>query len=275
MRHPRFRIPAAATLAATLFTLFTAMTPVAAESENWPAFRGADAASVAADDPRLPITWSTTENVVWKTPVDGLGWSSPVVWDDRIFLTRAVSEGEEEEPRMGLYFPYGSPEPMPSGGRFRDPEPGDLMERSAAVHHWLVTAIDFETGAVLWTTEVHAGVPDFDRHLKNTYASATTVTDGERVYAYFGNIGVYALDMEGNLLWESASRRPTRVWDGAPRLRRRCTATRSSSSTTTTTSPSWWRSTRRPEPSAGASTAKRERTGRLRSCGSTSSGPSS
>ena len=202
MRHPRFHAPAAATLAATLFTLFTAMTLVAAESENWPAFRGPDAASVAADDPRLPITWSTTENVVWKTPVEGLGWSSPVVWEDRIFLTTSVSEGEEEEPRMGLYFPYGSPEPMPSGGRFRDPEPGDLLERSEAVHHSLVTAIDFETGAVLWTTEVHAGVPDFDRHLKNTYASATTVTDGERVYAYFGNIGVYALDMEGKLIWE-------------------------------------------------------------------------
>lgn len=197
----RLRSILTATVAAALLAL-AAPAGAAAGSENWPAFRGADAASVAADDPRLPTTWSTTENVVWKTPIAGLGWSSPVVWGDRIFLTTAVSEGDEEEPRMGLYFPYGSPQTMPSGGRFPDPEPGDLLERSQAVHHWLVVALDFESGAVLWTTEVHAGTPDFDRHLKNTYASATTVTDGERVYAYFGNVGAYALDMDGGLVWE-------------------------------------------------------------------------
>ena len=202
MRHARFRSAALAVVTAVLLALTATVTPLSAESENWPAFRGADAMSTADDDPRLPLTWSTTDNVVWKTPIPGLGWSSPVIWDDRIFLTTVISDGEEEEPRMGLYFPYGSPQPMPSGGRFRDPEPGDLMERSVAVHHWLVQAIDFESGDVLWTSEVHTGEPDFDRHLKNTYASSTPVTDGERVYAYFGNVGVYALDMEGAIVWE-------------------------------------------------------------------------
>ena len=202
MRHARFRSAALATFAAVLLSLAAATTTLAAESENWPAFRGADAMSSVEDDPRLPVTWSTTDNVVWQTPIPGLGWSSPVIWGDRIFLTTVVSEGEEEEPRMGLYFPYGSPQPMPSGGRFRDPEPGDLMERSVAMHHWLVQAIDFESGDVLWTSEVHTGRPDFDRHLKNTYASSTPVTDGERVYAYFGNVGVYALDMDGAIVWE-------------------------------------------------------------------------
>ena len=190
-----------ATVAAVLLLLVATTALVSAENENWPAFRGADALSTVDDDPRLPITWSTTDNVVWKTPIPGLGWSSPVIWGDRIFLTTVVSDGEEEEPRMGLYFPYGSPQAMP-GGRFRDPQPGDLMERSVAVHHWVVQAIDFQSGEVLWTSEVHAGRPDFDRHLKNTYASSTPVTDGERVYAYFGNVGVYALDMEGALVWE-------------------------------------------------------------------------
>ena len=198
MPHAPFRFAAAAVIAVPL----AAAPLVSAASENWPAFRGADARSAVDDDPRLPITWSTTENVVWKTPVPGLGWSSPVIWGDRIFLTTVVSDGEEEEPRMGLYFPYGSPRAMPSGGRFRDPEPGDLLERSVAVHHWLVQAIDFESGDVLWTSEVHAGRPDFDRHLKNTYASSTPVTDSERVYAYFGNVGVYALDMDGAVVWE-------------------------------------------------------------------------
>jgi len=198
MRHIRPRSLAAPVLAA--FVLALAAAPgLSAGSENWPSFRGADALPAVSDDPRLPLTWSTTENVVWKTEIDGLGWSSPVIWDDRIFLTTVVSDGDEEEPRMGLYFPYGSPETF-DDDRFPDPEPGDLLDRSINLHHWLVAAIDFESGDVLWTTEVHAGEPDFDRHLKNTYASSTPVTDGERVYAYFGNVGVYALDLDEQLL---------------------------------------------------------------------------
>ena len=173
----------------------------AQEAENWPAFRGPDALSTAADDARLPDTWSTTENVVWRTPIDGLGWSSPVIWGDRIFLTSVVSDGETQEPRMGLYFPFGSPATAPELG-FPAPGPGDLMEREEDIHHWLVYALDFDSGEVVWTSEVNAEAPLFDRHLKNTYASSTPVTDGERVYAYFGNVGVFALDMDGGLVWE-------------------------------------------------------------------------
>ena len=186
----------AALLAAALAT-----TTLATGNENWPAFRGADALATADDDPRLPLTWSTTENVVWKAPIDGLGWSSPVIWGDRIFLTAVVSDGETQEPRMGLYFPYGSPQEMPDGP-FPPARPGDLMEREEDVHHWLVYALDFETGEVVWTTEVNTGSPRFDRHLKNTFASSTQVTDGERVYSYFGNVGVFALDMDGAPVWE-------------------------------------------------------------------------
>ena len=200
--HLRPARPAGTILPAALLAAALAATPApAAGNENWPAFRGADALSTAADDPRLPLAWSTTENVVWKTAVDGLGWSSPVIWGDRIFLTTVVSDGETQEPRMGLYFPYGSPQEMP-GGRFPAAQPGDLMEREQDVHHWLVVALDFETGEVVWTTEVNAGPPRFDRHLKNTFASSTQVTDGERVYSYFGNVGVFALDMDGALVWE-------------------------------------------------------------------------
>ena len=193
--------PITTTALATLLITFVAMTALSRENENWPSFRGADALPVAEDDARLPLTWSATENVVWKTPIDGLGWSSPVVWDNRIFLTTAVSDGETQEPRMGLYFPFGSPATT-DDGRFPDPKEGDLMEREVDVHHWLVHALDVDTGQIVWTSEVHAGEPQFDRHLKNTFASATPVTDGERVYAYFGNIGVFALDMDGELVWE-------------------------------------------------------------------------
>jgi outer membrane protein assembly factor BamB len=169
----------------------------ARETDNWPSFRGPSALAVADDDARLPVTWSTTENVAWKTPIEGLGWSSPVVWGNRVFLTTVVSDGPVEEPRMGLYFPYGSPD---SGGM--PTKEGDLRKREPDVHHWLVYAVDFDSGAVVWKTEVNAEPPRFDRHLKNTYASETPVTDGERVYAYFGNVGVFALDLSGKKVWE-------------------------------------------------------------------------
>jgi outer membrane protein assembly factor BamB len=188
-------------LAILLLTLVATVTTFSAENDNWPSFRGANALPIAEDDARLPSTWSATENVVWKTPVDGLGWSSPVIWGNRIFLTTVVSDGESQEPRMGLYFPFGSPETT-DDGRFPDPKPGDLMEREVDVHHWLVYAFDFDTGKLEWTSEVNVGEPQFDRHLKNTFASSTPVTDGERVYAYFGNVGVFALDMAGEVVWE-------------------------------------------------------------------------
>ena len=188
-------------LSALTIAFVVATTVFALENDNWPSFRGADALATAADDPRLPTTWSTTDNVVWKVPIDGLGWSSPVVWGDRIFLTTVVNEGESQEPRMGLYFPFGSPQASPDA-RFQEPEDGDLMEREQDVHHWVVYALDFDSGDVVWTAEVNTGELLFDRHLKNTYASSTPVTDGERVYAYFGNVGVFALDMDGELVWE-------------------------------------------------------------------------
>ena len=93
-----------------LLASLTSLCVYATETDNWPSFRGPGALSIADDDPRLPTTWSTTQNVVWKTPIEGLGWSSPVVWGNRVFLTTVTSDGPVEEPRMGLYFPYGSPE---------------------------------------------------------------------------------------------------------------------------------------------------------------------
>src|SRR5438552_1890921 len=78
-----------------------AVTGVSA-TDQWPQFRGPYAGAMP-DDPALPDRWSETENVVWKTAIPGLGWSSPVVWDDHIFLTSAISTGKEKAPVPGLY----------------------------------------------------------------------------------------------------------------------------------------------------------------------------
>ncbi len=176
---------AAASLAALVAAAVTVASAAAAPpSDNWPAFRGADAMSVAAEDPRLPISWSQSENVVWKREIPGLGWSSPIVWGNKIFVTTVWSDGVVEEPQKGLYF---------GGNRMQPPED---------VHHWVVYCVDLESGDLCWEREVHRGAPQAPRHLKNTYASETPVTDGERVYAYFGNLGVYALTLDGEPVWK-------------------------------------------------------------------------
>jgi outer membrane protein assembly factor BamB len=151
--------------------------------DNWPQFRGPKAMGVA-DDPKLPEKWSATENIAWKTTIPGLGWSSPIVWGERIFVTSVVSAGEIETPKKGLYF----------GGE-RHGLPKDE-------HRWMVYSIDWKTGKIIWEREVYRGLPRITRHLKNSYASETPVTDGERLYAYFGNLGLYCFDFKGTQLWK-------------------------------------------------------------------------
>lgn len=154
----------------------------AAADDTWPRFRGSNA-GVAGDDPRLPDSWSPRENVAWTADVPGLGWSSPVVWNDHVFVTSVVSAGVEAPPRPGLYLP------------------GAVLEVSAAPHRWMLYDFDLETGALRWQLELHRAPPAQPKHLKNSYASETPVTDGERVYAYFGNVGLFAVDMSGKLVW--------------------------------------------------------------------------
>jgi outer membrane protein assembly factor BamB len=165
-------------LTVTLVTL----TISAVAQENWPQFRGAQALGVATNQ-NLPVTWSATQNVAWSTPVPGMGWSSPVVWGDKIFLTSVLRDGEVEPPKKGLYF----------GGERKTP--------STNVQHWMVYAFDWNTGNKVWQKQVHEGSPSTSIHLKNTYASETPVTDGERVYAYFGNLGLFCLDLQGKEVW--------------------------------------------------------------------------
>jgi outer membrane protein assembly factor BamB len=150
---------------------------------NWPQFRGADAMGFVAGA-KLADHWSTTKNVAWKTDLPGRGWSSPIVWGNKIFVTTCVNSGETEEIKKGLYF--GGERPKVS----EDP------------HAWKVICLDLNTGSILWEQTAHEGVPQTPIHLKNSYASETPVTDGERVYAYFGNVGVFCYDLAGKLLWK-------------------------------------------------------------------------
>jgi len=160
--------------------------PVSAHAQ-WAQFRGPNAGDVG-DDPALPVTWNETDNVVWTIDIPGLSWSSPVVWEDTIFVTSAISAGEEPDPIPGLY----------------DPGEENGATRSSQSHRWVVYNIAFHTGAVRWVRELHSGAPTIARHIKNSFASETPVTDGRRVYVYFGSAGVVgALNLSGETVWRA------------------------------------------------------------------------
>jgi outer membrane protein assembly factor BamB len=149
---------------------------------NWPCFRGLSAGVV--EDNILPVSWDTTKNVLWKVEVSSRGWSSPIVWENKVFLTTVVSEGLVEEAKKGLY--YG----------------GNRDKVSTDVHHWIVYCFDWDSGDILWQKSVHKGLPAQPVHIKNSYASETPVTDGQRVYFYFGNLGLFCFDLQGRELWQ-------------------------------------------------------------------------
>jgi outer membrane protein assembly factor BamB len=149
-------------------------------ADNWPQFRGPQA-GVVADDPDLPESWSQSQNVAWKVDVPGTGWSSPVVWGDHVFVTSAVSP-DAEKPKPGLYS-------------------GTIITQPKGEYRWMLYDFDFKAGKLRWEREVKHAVPSGAKHLKNSYASETPVTDGERVYAYFANVGLFVFDMAGKPLW--------------------------------------------------------------------------
>ncbi len=164
------------------WSLSLTILPIQAQ-ENWPQFRGAESRGLGTGKD-LPLTWSETENVRWKAEIPGSGWSSPIVWDHRVFLTTVENEGVTETPKKGLYFG------------------GERKNLPKTVHRWKVLCLDFDTGQILWDDEVGIGIPRSTIHLKNTFASETPVTDGERVYFMFGNLGIFCYDLKGTLLWQ-------------------------------------------------------------------------
>lgn len=164
-----------------IFALSVMSEFVDAQSQ-WSQFRGPGARGVA-EGTQVPDRWSDTENVAWKRDLPGRGWSSPVVWNDRVFLTTVVNTGTTEEAKKGLYF--GGNRPAPD-----------------SIHRWQVICLDLKSGEIRWERQVHEGKPQSAIHVKSSFASETPVTDGERVYCCFGSVGIFCFDLDGNQLWK-------------------------------------------------------------------------
>ncbi len=174
-------------------------------THNWPRFLGPDALPVA-DNPRLPDRWSTTENVEWAIEVPGVGWSSPIVWDGKVFLTSAVTDGPAKQPSLGTDFSNEYLAALRAEGLSSEEVNDRLYARDREMPHEVVIDLmlycfDLQSGARLWERQVYQGNPPGGRHRKNSFASETPATDGERVYVYLGHLGLFAFDLDGNAVW--------------------------------------------------------------------------
>ena len=157
-------------------------------ANDWPQFRGKDAAGVAVGTAAPPVQWrlSPDTGIAWKTPIPGLAHSSPIVFGDRVYLTTAVAA--EGKPRVVLGDVSKSGiDPATDTGR----------------HTWRLLAIDKASGKIAWDKVAHDGVPRMKRHVKASHASATPATDGRTIVALMGSEGLFAFDMNGNQKWRT------------------------------------------------------------------------
>ena len=129
------------------------------DAENWPQFRGPTQQGMSAET-NVPLHWSSTSNVLWKTAIAGDSWSSPIVWGDQVFLTTATENGQSCR----------------------------------------ILSLAVKSGRILWDKEAFQQVPRH-KQARNTFATPTPATDGERVYACFGDGSFAALNLDGEIVW--------------------------------------------------------------------------
>lgn len=153
-----------------------------ASAQDWPSFRGPDAAGVAKSK-SLPTNWNAEKpaNIRWKTRILGLGHASPIVWGNHVFIATAVS---------------GDSSTFQTQTRSNAPVP----ER--APHSWRLLCLDKNNGKIIWEKTAHEGAPRVKRHLKASQANSTPATDGKYVVALFASEGLYCFDIQGKLLWK-------------------------------------------------------------------------
>ena len=141
--------------------------------QNWPAWRGPLATGVAPlADP--PVEFSETKNLKWKVKLPGSGASTPIVWEQKVFILTAIPTGKK----------------------------ADAAPDALEIHQFVVLCYDRATGRELWRQVAQERAPYADHHKDHGYASASPVTDGELLIAHFGSYGTYAYDLDGKLLWE-------------------------------------------------------------------------
>lgn len=149
-----------------------------------------------------PVKWSATENIKWKVKIPGRGTGTPVIWGDQIFIqtsipTEKVASYPSEVPGTILAAQQQGGQGRRRGGGGG----GGRGEKPTEEHQFVILSIDRKTGKTLWQQTARQEVPHEGHHQDHTFSSASAVTDGEQVFAYFGSRGLYAYDMNGKLQW--------------------------------------------------------------------------
>lgn len=172
---------------------------------EWPQFRGPQSNPVGAS-PRLPESWSKTENIEWMADIPGRGWSSPIVVGNKVFLTAAVTDGASKKPQTGTEYSNEYVAELSKKGLSEKEVISKVMERDIEMPdevtlHYVLYCLDFKSGKVNWKREFHTGRPPGGRHRKNSFTSETPVTDGKLIYVYVANLGLYAFKLNGDKAW--------------------------------------------------------------------------
>lgn len=171
-----------------------ATAPLAA---NWPQWRGPAGLGVSGES-SLPTTWNARENIAWSASLRGLGSSSPIVWGDQVFVTSQIGRTRlqgGQHPMLARDDAALVTREKPIGGRREDPPAG------ADPAFLVVESFSRSDGRRVWEYRVEARGPFPDLHEKHNLATPTPVTDGERVFAWFGTGQIVVLDMRGRVVW--------------------------------------------------------------------------
>lgn len=168
--------------------ILTANDNIADFEKNWHQWRGPLASGISPNG-NPPVEWSEQKNVKWKTEIPGSGRSTPVIWDNQIFILTTI----ETDKKANV---VESSESGNQGGR------GPRGAGTEYIHKFVVLSIDRDSGKILWQKTVREDHPKDRIHELSSWASNSPVTDGRHVYAYFGSMGLYCLDIKGNLKWE-------------------------------------------------------------------------
>lgn len=149
-------------------------------TQNWPHWRGPLANGVAPDA-RPPVEWSQDKNIAWVADLPGQGASTPIVWDDRIFLTAAIPTDEKVD--------------TPKDSRALTTPPG-------VIYRFEVLCLSRTDGSVIWQQTAIAKAPHEGIHPSHTYASGSPTTDGKQLYVSFGSQGTFCFTLDGKLVWQ-------------------------------------------------------------------------
>ncbi|MBL6704985.1 MAG: PQQ-like beta-propeller repeat protein [Planctomycetaceae bacterium] len=174
-------------LSFSLLSLSHSLSVAGSPEENWHQWRGPEATGVSRTA-NPPIEWSEDKNIKWKVAIDGRGTSTPIIWNDKVFLLTAIDTGVKDTS-------IPDPKDQPKTNFFD-------IKRPNTEHAFVVVCLDRESGKELWRRTATKKIPHEGAHNDNDFASASPTTDGQHLYCWFGSAGLYCYDLDGNKLWQ-------------------------------------------------------------------------